>query len=75
MGFGRGEASQGWTRNDGGGRRVGLRDSGEGGSPCWSPLGMDMGRCLDLGFGLVVPWRYGLYRERTELDASLCMLD
>lgn len=29
-----------------------------------------MGRCLDLGSGLVVPSKYDPYRGTTELDAN-----
>lgn len=74
MGSGKGEALQDWTRNDGGRRRASLKNSEEEGSPYWSRLGMDTGRCLGLGSGSVVPLRYGLYMETTELNAGWCSL-
>ena len=61
--------------NDDGRHRVGLRNSGEEDSPCWSLPEMDMGSCLGLVCGSVVPLRYGPYRKTSEFDARPCNLD
>ena len=75
MRSGREEAFQDWTRNDDGRRKVYLKKLGEEGSPCWSPLEMDTGRCPDLGCDSVVRLKYDPCRERTEPDAGPCSLD
>ena len=74
MDFGKVEASQDLNKNDDGRRKVGSKDSGEEGSPCWSRPEMDMGRRLDPVCGSTVRSRCGLCMKMAELDASWCSL-
>ena len=74
-GFGTGEASRYWTKQEDGWRKAGLKSSGEEGSPCSSPPEMDMGRCLDLESDSAGRLKYGPCKKKALRDARPCGLD